>query len=212
MTNKDKGVLAALIAAVGAIIVALITIYGSRSQQNPTEHKKTEYAGRVIDKESQKAIKGAQVSIDTTGKSENYYTDDNGIFHVFLDAETKGVRIRVEAKDYIIFDGNVAPTSRTGLEDVRLQREPKGVSVGLPDGLSLKAAIKFVAEMAKSGTNFVGNCNQKFMNTNVRGGEFNGKDWGDIIKQLQFRLVNAQGRAGYQVKPLEGVFQIDCTN
>jgi hypothetical protein len=216
MTNGQKGIWAAVIAAVGGIIVALIAHYSPGNNNNGNDHpgpQDVQYTGRVIDKQTQQTIQGALVSVDTQGPPQTYHTDSNGIFYTRLSSDTKSVHIRVEADGYKIFDSNVAPASRTGLEDIRLERSQGSVSVGLVKGLSLQGAIKFVAEQGKSGVQYVGNCNPRFMQMRVEEGEYRGKDWGDIIERLQYRLVDAKTKSGYRVSKIkDGVYQVECTN
>jgi hypothetical protein len=209
MTDQAKGIWVAIITTVGGIIIALIANVGTK--QPPSD---IQYAGRVIDKQTQQAVQGAHVSVDTQGPPQNYYTDANGIFYTILKPGIQVVHIRVEADGYKIFDGNVAPASRTGLEDIRLERPGGGVSVGLPGGLTLKNAIEFVATHGKFGVQYIGSCNQQFMQTKVQAGEFRGNDWGTIIDQLQFRLINSKSKSGYRVTKFQerGVYQIECTN
>lgn len=217
MTRNQALVGAAAVTAVGTIIVALISYFGRTGGGGngnlSTPVPDIQYTGRVVDKETQRAVQGALVIVETQGPPQKYHTDGNGVFYTRLSPDVKAVRVKVEADGYKVFDNNVAPASRTGLEDIRLEKAAGGPGVGLPDGLTLKGAIEFVAERGKTGVKYVGNCNPRFMQAKVRGGEFQGKDWGDIIEQLQYRLVNSSSKSGYRVtKTQEGVYQIECTN
>jgi len=125
MRLKETGIGAAVIAA----IVALITAYWqfvykpAHSDQSET----IQYAGRVMDLNTQKVVSGAKVSVDTQGVPQVYYSDSDGVFYLKLSGSSASARIRVEANGYEAFDRNVS-LSRTGIEDVRLTPSDKNTS------------------------------------------------------------------------------------
>jgi hypothetical protein len=201
----------ALIGGVATVLAALIGYYAVIHKSSSQD---IQYAGRVVDEQTNGAIQGALVSVETQGPPQSYYTDTNGIFHTTLSPDIKVVRIKVEATGYKPVDRNVSPVSRAGLEDIRLERLQGGVSITLPDEIELKKAIEFVAEHSKSGVQYIGNCNPQFMQTKVRGGVFQDNDWGEIIEQLQFRLKNSKTKSHYQVTRIKerGIYQIECAN
>lgn len=110
------------------IIVALITLAGAlivgywqfvyKPKQTPSDTA-VQYTGRVTDSTTQKAIRGAKVSIESQGPPQIHYTDSEGIFYVKLNGSAESVRIRVEATGYEGFDRTVS-LSRTGIEEIRL--------------------------------------------------------------------------------------------
>ncbi len=168
----------------------------------------------MIDKRSEELIKGATVFIDTKGGTQKYSTDNNGIYSVLLSADVKSVHIRVQADGYKVFDSNVSPRTRDQLEDVRLQRPDDAFGINLPPGMRLKSAIDFVAAQDRFGVQYTGKCDAHLMQAEVRSGEYDGKDAGEVIDQLKNRLVRPSTNASYQVTRIveRKVYQIGCTN
>jgi len=116
--TKQQGIGAAIIAAVAALIMGYwqFVYKPSRSDTNGV----VQYSGRVVDSGTQQVVRGAKVSVDTKGLPQVYYSDSDGVFYLKLPS-VDSVRIRVEANGYETFERNVS-VSRTGIEDVRLQR------------------------------------------------------------------------------------------
>jgi hypothetical protein len=203
----------AIIAASAVVIASIIGYCAVVRKPIPSPPPDIQYTGRVIDRQTQQVIKGAQVSVDTQGPPQVYYTDSNGVFTLKLRPDVNAVRLRVVAQGYIIFDGNVSAT-KSELEDIRLDRPEDNTGITLPDGLILKDAINFVATQDNYGTQFIGKCNPKLLSTKVNGGTFKGKTPGEVIDQLKYRLVNPPARSSYNVTKIDErkVYQIECTN
>jgi hypothetical protein len=200
-------------ALIGAAAVIIAAIIGYLAVRSPPPQQDIQYTGRVIDKRTQQVIKGAEVSVDTQGPPQVYYTDSNGVFTLKLKPNVQVVRLRVVAQSYPVFDGNVSAT-RSELEDIRLERPEESASVTLPDGLALKDAINFLAGQDNYGVQFTGNCNPKLLSSKVNGGSFAVKTPGEAIDQLKYRLINPPTRSGYNTTRIEErkVYQIECTN
>lgn len=106
-------------AAIITGVVALITGYWQFVYKPAHADATTQYPGRVIDQISQRAIRGAKVSVEAQGVPQVYYTDSDGVFNLQLRSSGDAIRIRVEAEGYESFDRNVS-LSRNVIEDVRL--------------------------------------------------------------------------------------------
>jgi hypothetical protein len=132
---------------------------------------------------------------------------------VILSPSIKSVHIRVEAPGYKVFDDAVAPAQRNELEDIRLDLNP-GRAINLPDGMTLKTAIRFVAEQDDFGVEYTGGCNPRLLSAKVESGPYHGPDIGVIIDQFKKKLINAPPNSSYLVnKSTERkVYQIVCTN
>ena len=79
-----------------------------------------QYAGRVVDADTLKAISGAKVSVETQGVPPIYYSDSEGIFYLKLPGSAGTARIRVEADGYKKLERNVS-LLRTGIEQIPLE-------------------------------------------------------------------------------------------
>lgn len=106
------------VAIVGGI-AALITAYWQFVYKPAHSDEVVQYSGRVSDQSSQRAIRGAKVSVETQGVPQIYYTDSDGIFNVRLRSSADAIHICVEAEGYESFDRNTS-LSRNMIEDVRL--------------------------------------------------------------------------------------------
>lgn len=108
------------VAIIGGII-ALITGYWQyvNKSGNSNSDGTVQYAGRVTDQTSQRAIPSAKVSVEAQGVPQVYYTDLDGNFYLKLRGSIDAVRLRVEATGYQFFERNVS-LSRIAIEDVRL--------------------------------------------------------------------------------------------
>ena len=135
----------AIWAAIITGVVALITGYWQFVYKPAQADATTQYAGRVTDQTSQRAIRGAKVSAEAQGIPQVYYTDSDGVFNLRLRSSGDAIRIQVEAVGYESFDRNVS-LSRNVIEDVRLtplnispQPSPTvtpGISVGTNENKS----------------------------------------------------------------------------
>jgi hypothetical protein len=124
--TKQQGIGAAIIAALAALVVGYWQfIYKSSASDT---NAIVQYSGRVVDSGTRRVIPGAKVSVDSKGVPQVYYSDSDGVFYLKLPA-SDSVRIRVEANGYETFERNVS-LSRTGIEDVRLQRLKVDISPG----------------------------------------------------------------------------------
>jgi hypothetical protein len=117
LSNRKIIILAALLSAVGAILVAYWQFINIPSNINES----VELIGRVRDADTGQAIAAAKVNVDTGGVPQIYYTDSNGLFSLKLNKITEPIRIRVEATGYEVFNHHISP-SEVGIEDVRLTR------------------------------------------------------------------------------------------
>jgi hypothetical protein len=86
------------------------------------------------------------------------------------------------------------------------------VTVTLPNGLSLKAAIISIAETDNASARFSANCGQTVLKTTVRGGPMSAGNRAELINQLQYRLINPGSTIALKVGgPSDGgVYDIDC--
>jgi hypothetical protein len=116
-TSSDRRtqILLALIPA----LVALMAAYWQFVYKPAHSDDSIEYAGRVLDAGTKRAIQGAKVGVESSGVPQIYYSDSEGVFYLKLKGSTTNARLRVEAEGYEPFDRNVS-VSRTGIEDIRL--------------------------------------------------------------------------------------------
>lgn len=119
MRVKEPAIAVAIITG----IVTLVTAYWQFGPARKDPPGTIQYAGRVMDARTQKAIHGAKVSVESQGVPQIYYSDSEGIFYLQLPSSSQLARIRIEAGGYDTFDRNVS-VSRTGIEDVRLTPSP----------------------------------------------------------------------------------------
>jgi hypothetical protein len=209
----EKSSTAIWVAVIGAAAIIIGAIIATKYRTVETPSPDIPYAGRVIDKQSQQIVKGATVYVDTRGETQRYYTGDSGTFRVVLSPAIKSVHIRVEAPGYKVFDDAVAPAQRNELEDIRLDRNP-GRGTNLPEGMTLRTAIEFLAGQDDFGIEYSGRCNPKLLRAKVESGPYHGADAGVIIDQLKNRLIDPPVHSSYTVnKNIERkVYQIACTN
>jgi hypothetical protein len=101
-------VLVAIITVAGAILVALI-------QYQPWQHRGDQpialhVAGTIVDSDTNQGIGQAQITL--SGRTENYWTEDNGNFRIDIMGnadEARRLRIRVNKKGYRTYDQSVTP-------------------------------------------------------------------------------------------------------
>jgi pimeloyl-ACP methyl ester carboxylesterase len=89
---------------------------------------------------------------------------------------------------------------------------PDSVTVTLPNGLSLKAAILSIAETDNASAQFSLNCTQTRLDAKIRGGQITARTRTELINQLQYRLIGPDTGIGLRaVGPNEGgIYEIDC--
>ncbi len=121
MGLKETGIGAVVITGVFGLVAAYWQYVYKPAHSDQSET--IQYAGRVMDLNTQKVVSGAKVSVDTQGVPQVYYSDSDGVFYLKLPGSSDSARIRVEANGYEAFDRNVS-LSRTGIEDVRLTPLP----------------------------------------------------------------------------------------
>jgi hypothetical protein len=110
-----------ILSATAGVAVFAFVYYVNTSPTPPIDQG-IEYAGRVVDAETNKAIHNAKVSIEQDKRiPEIYQTDSEGVFHLKVLASPKEVRLRVEAIGYEVFDRLIA-LNRSGIEDIRLTK------------------------------------------------------------------------------------------
>lgn len=100
-----------------------------------------------------------------------------------------------------------------GLTDRALTKKPApAVTVTLPNGLSLRAAIVSIVETDNASARFSANCSQTILGTKVGGGSISARSRTELINQLQYRLINPAATIGLKaVGPSDGgVYDIDC--
>jgi hypothetical protein len=102
------------------------------------------------------------------------------------------------------------------LENVRSAsndgKPPDSISVNLPEGLTLRSAIKFIAQIDNFTADFKANCNNKLLETEVEGGPLTAASTIELIELLRLRLKNSRQTVAYQVekKPEKGTYEISC--
>lgn len=120
MTRATTAIVVAAIAAAGTIIGAYVT-KSPPSSPNPGQKK---YSGRVIDSSTREPISGAKVSLETQGTSEIKFTTDEGTYSFILSVSSfpMAAKIRVEVKNYNIYERDIEITSNDRFEEIRLSR------------------------------------------------------------------------------------------
>lgn len=127
VTKQAKvALLTATISAVVAIIVALIQFGPGWIKKSPHDQRQTQsttIAGRVVDRDSNLPVPGADISIG--GKPSGYVTEDNGNFRFSIVDPTSDhrVRVRVDKPGYVSWDRSVGVPSEDLV--IQLQRESK---------------------------------------------------------------------------------------
>jgi hypothetical protein len=100
-------------------------------------------------------------------------------------------------------EGNVSPE----------RKPPDSISINLPEGLTLRRAIKFLAQIDNFTADFKPNCSNKFLDTEVEGGPLMGASTVEIIELLRLRMKNTRRPTNYSVlkKPEKGIYEISCS-
>jgi hypothetical protein len=85
------------------------------------------------------------------------------------------------------------------------------VTVNLPDGLTLRSAIKFLAQIDSLTADFK-QCNEQLLTTEVEGGPLTGKSTLELIELLKLRLKRPGSSVNFQVArmPQKGTYEISC--
>jgi hypothetical protein len=204
-----------------ALIVVAAILFGAYSLiAYRRAHEIIPYSGRVINKETLRTIRGAQVSVDAFGIPPNLYTDSNGIFSFNLDKSIGTVRIRVEAENCMPFDGFVpliGSVTRSGIEDVRLECSTKKTGpeseVG-PLGLTfdhdptIDEVCSAIERARHVSITYAGNCKRLVGQAvvNLNGAQLNGKDAKELLENdamkrthVQFSVVTKQEGGSYEI-------------
>lgn len=118
-TKSQIAIAVALIGAAGVIVSALVT--------KPSEGTAVEYTGIVTDQHS-KALQNAKVTLVTQGPPRFAYTDVNGVYRIKESRVPRSAeaRIKVESEGYEPYLQNLADSSNTRIEDIRLRLSSDG--------------------------------------------------------------------------------------
>ena len=92
-------------------------------------------------------------------------------------------------------------------------KPPDSITVNLPEGLTLRRAIIFLAQIESFTPDFKKNCASQFINTEVEGGPMTAASTVELIELLRLRLKNSQSPAMYSVlrKSEKGTYEISCS-
>lgn len=109
MARRNSVIIAAVIAALGGIIAAILQPGWWRFERN----SKTDFviAGRVVDQTTNEGL--GQANLSVAGRSENYLSEDNGNFRIELRGtlpENGRARLLVTKPGYAPHDEAVMPT------------------------------------------------------------------------------------------------------
>lgn len=86
------------------------------------------------------------------------------------------------------------------------------ISLTLPDDMTIRNAIKFLADVDGFTADFNANCKDELLNARVNGGQLTGKSTVEIIELLRLRLKSPHPPADYSVNklPEKGTYVISC--
>jgi hypothetical protein len=92
------------------------------------------------------------------------------------------------------------------------EKPPDSITINLPAGLTLRSAIKFLAQIENFSVDFKDSCNGPFMETEVEGGPLMGKSTVELIELLRLHLKGPHSRSSYRVTktPEKGIYEISC--
>jgi|GEM_PF-3574462 len=142
-----------------------------------------------------------------------FYPKSNRARKVLLYLIGTAILISISVGIYTQFDRQgTKPPEKGG--SVPTERKPAdSVSVNLPEGLTLRRAIKFLAQIDNFTADFKPNCTNKFLETEVEGGPLTGASTVEIIELLRLRLKNTRSPPSYNVlrKPEKGIYEISCS-
>lgn len=115
-----------MIAAAGAVLVAIISLAGKSWRENslsPTTNK-DKLTVKVFDEKNGKGIGNAKIFLEGSGVSISGTTDDNGIFHYNSDPK-KELRLWVEAIGYGNSNQRFTPADIASAKDISLTPLPQ---------------------------------------------------------------------------------------
>ncbi|NET60334.1 MAG: hypothetical protein F6K47_30585 [Symploca sp. SIO2E6] len=104
-----------IVALIGAAAVVLVG-YWQYFHKNNTR----EFVGRVVESGSETRIRGAKITLEEQSAPPIMYTDSEGTFSFPIKSSSSAIRVRVEADGYEKFDRLITPSSKTGLEEIKL--------------------------------------------------------------------------------------------
>jgi hypothetical protein len=86
------------------------------------------------------------------------------------------------------------------------------VTINLPAGMTLRRAIKFLAQLDNLTADFQANCHDDLLSTEIEGGPLTAANTEELIKLLRLRLKHPRQPASYKVekKPEKGTYEISC--
>lgn len=105
------------VAAISATAIVIVGYWQFRPVDRPNGK---DFVGRVLDAKTEKRLRGAKISLEVDDLPPVIYTDTEGVFRFPLKNFEEPVRIRVEVDGYEKFDRNIKPSSKSGMEEVRL--------------------------------------------------------------------------------------------
>jgi len=125
MPKATTAIVVAVIAAAGTIIGAYVSTPPSNSSK-PGKSDQKRYSGRVVDLNTRAPIPGAKVTLETQGTSDIKFTTDEGTYAYVLSISSLPIpaKVRVEVKNYQIYERDIEITANDHLEDIRLSRRP----------------------------------------------------------------------------------------
>ncbi|HEV7397240.1 MAG TPA: TIR domain-containing protein [Pyrinomonadaceae bacterium] len=110
------------VVAWAAIIIAslaVLTVAYWKFTPGPTPPKINKYSGKIVDEDTQQAIVGAKVSVNTPGVMVNYIASEGVVNLEFPDATTTA-HLTIEEPDHETLKKNVTP-AKTGMELIPLR-------------------------------------------------------------------------------------------
>jgi hypothetical protein len=92
------------------------------------------------------------------------------------------------------------------------ERPPNSISTNLPEGMKLRTAIKFLAEIDGYNVDISKDCDNSLMNSAVVSGPLMGKSTIELIELLPLRLEDPKPRSVYRVIRTQekGIYEITC--
>ncbi len=112
MSKRNPAITVAVIGALGVILAAIIGALLQPSWWKPGQEPKSDLviAGTVVDQETNRAV--GQASISIVGRTESYFTEDNGNFRIEVRGklpENGRARIHVTKAGYAPYDETISP-------------------------------------------------------------------------------------------------------
>jgi len=141
------------------------------------------------------------------------YPKSNRIRNILLYAIGAIILIGTLIGIYSMFarPGTKAPSEEKSSSNI--SKPPDSISINLPDGLTLRTAIKFLAQIDNFTADFKPNCTNQFLDTEIEGGPLTGASTIEVIEILRLRLKNSDHTLNYRVekKPEKGIYEISCS-